>query len=228
MSQVCNYLSLCPLKWFIGKKTTSSSKESSSRSKRRDSRSKSPRGRRHRSKSRSFSPSNRGRQRDPRLRGRRSRSPNRGPRSPPRSRKSGSRERYRGNRRNWSPRKKGPVSPPPIQQVNHGFNMPPPQIYADGYNYPQAYAPPAQGYGTYDYSMQVQPAFNAYPNQAAMQPVPPGNFHVNQQLRTLLISKTFFFCNRRRLSTTQLGSSNSHGNSSAYVGYTTTHTTSAR
>lgn len=167
----------------LGKKPTSSSKESSSRSKRRDSRSKSPRSRRHRSKSRSFSPSNRGRQRDPRLRGRRSRSPNRGPRSPPRSRKSGSRDRYRNNRRNWSPRKKGPVSPPPIQQVNHGFNMPPPQIYTDGYNYPQSYAPPAQGYATYDYSMQAQPAFNAYPNQAVMQPVPPGNLHIINNYR---------------------------------------------
>ncbi|KAJ6635397.1 Zinc finger matrin-type protein, partial [Pseudolycoriella hygida] len=155
------------------KKTSSSTKETSSRSKRKNSRSKSPRSRRHRSKSRSFSPSSR-RQRDPRLRGRRSRSTNRGPRSPPRGRKSGSRERYRGNRRNWSPRKKGPVSPPPIQPVNHGFNMPPPQMYTDGYNYPQSYAPPAPAYGTYDYSMQSQPPF-AYPTQPVLQPVPPGD-----------------------------------------------------
>ncbi|XP_037039241.1 zinc finger matrin-type protein CG9776 isoform X1 [Bradysia coprophila] len=155
------------------KKPSSSSKESSSRSKRRDSRSKSPRGRRHRSKSRSISPSNRGRQRDPRLRGRRSRSPNRGPRSPPRSRKSGSRDRYRSSRRNWSPRKKGPVSPPPIQAVNP-FNMPPPQIYSDGYNYTQPYAPPAP-YASYDYSMQTQAPFNSYPNAGVMQPVPPGD-----------------------------------------------------
>lgn len=57
--------------------------------------------------------------------------------------------------------------------------MPPPQLYSDGYNYPQAYAPPAQAYAQYDYSMQSQPQFNAYPNQSVMQPVPPGKIHTH-------------------------------------------------
>lgn len=57
--------------------------------------------------------------------------------------------------------------------------MPPPQMYTDGYNYPQSYAPPTQAYGTYDYSMQAQPPFNAYPSQTVMQPVPPGLLKLN-------------------------------------------------
>lgn len=137
--------------------------------------------------------------RDPRTRGnRRSRSRDR-PRSPPsrargRNRsgsrgrnRSGSRDRFRGRRsrsngrrNNWSPNKKGPVSPPPLQQQipqPPNFNMGGMQMYSDNYN---NYQPPI-GYGqqpySYDYSLQapVPPTFNAYvPPPPVMQPVPPG------------------------------------------------------
>lgn len=70
--------------------------------------------------------------------------------------------------------------------------MPPPQLYGDGYNYAQSYVPPAQAYAPYDYSMQAQPPFNAYGNQA-MQPVPPGKLHSTN------VRETFGFANRYHL-----------------------------
>lgn len=72
--------------------------------------------------------------------------------------------------------------------------MPPPQMYTDGYNYPQSYAPPNQAYGTYDYSMQAQPPFSSYANQAVMQPVPPGYFKMTKRKEKLLL--IFFMQNR--------------------------------
>lgn len=128
--------------------------------------------------------------RDPRTRGnRRSRSRDR-PRSPPsrvRGRnRSGSRDRFRGRRsrsngrrNNWSPNKKGPVSPPPIQQQipqAPNFNMGGMQMYSDNYNYQPPIAYGQQPY-SYDYSLQapVPPTFNAYVPPPVMQPVPPGS-----------------------------------------------------
>lgn len=125
-------------------------------------------------------------ERDPRLRNRRSRSRERRARNRSQSRE-GDNNRFRGRRsrsnsrtrRNWSPKKKGPVSPPPQQAIQPNFNIAPPGMYDDGgygnyqgdMNYGQnsVYSP-----YTYPPVMPVGQTFPSYPPPTAMQPVPPG------------------------------------------------------